>query len=394
MRMKFGVFLSPWHPPGQNPTRALHRDLELIEHLDRLGFDEVWIGEHQSGGYELITSPEVFIAAAAERTRHIRLGTGVSGVVYHHPFMLAGRMVLLDHLTRGRAMFGMGPGSLVQDAEMMGLDYMQGRGRLEEGLEAITHLLRSDEPLSMKTDWFELVDARLQLRPYTEPSMELAVAAVRSATGPHLSARFRTSLLSIAATDPKGGFDFIAETWKYCEEEAAKYGHTVDRRNWRLVSGMHVTPTLEQAIEETRYGIGGMLRFYHTGPFRSDEEVDVEAMLANTPHEDLVEATNSSGFASFGTPEMAKAAIQRLWDQTNGGFGTLLIGLHEVADPDATFRSLELFARKVMPEFQGQLERPQASWDRLYSAKEHVGKTFRGAQDQASIALTGEKPKI
>ena len=75
--MRFGIFLAPFHPTGQNPTLALQRDLELIEHLDRLGFDEAWIGEHHSGGYEIIASPEVFIAAAAERTRHIRLGSGV-----------------------------------------------------------------------------------------------------------------------------------------------------------------------------------------------------------------------------------------------------------------------------------------------------------------------------
>ncbi len=100
-RLKFGIFLAPFHPVGQNPTLALERDLQLIEHLDALGFDEAWFGEHHSAGYEIIASPEVFIAAAAQRTRHIRLGTGVSSLPYHHPFMLADRMVLLDHLTRG-----------------------------------------------------------------------------------------------------------------------------------------------------------------------------------------------------------------------------------------------------------------------------------------------------
>ena len=108
--LKFGIFLAPFHPVGQNPTLALERDLQLIEHLDALGFDEAWFGEHHSAGYEIIASPEVFIAAAAQRTRHIRLGTGVSSLPYHHPFMLADRMVLLDHLTRGRVMIGVGPG--------------------------------------------------------------------------------------------------------------------------------------------------------------------------------------------------------------------------------------------------------------------------------------------
>ena len=99
-KMKFGVFMAPFHRPGENPTLALERDLELIQWLDMLGFDEAYIGEHHSAGWETIASPELFIATAAERTRHIRLGTGVISLPYHHPFMVANRMVLLDHLTR------------------------------------------------------------------------------------------------------------------------------------------------------------------------------------------------------------------------------------------------------------------------------------------------------
>ena len=77
-RLRFGIFLAPFHPVGQNPTLALERDLQLIEHLDQLGFDEAWFGEHHSAGYEIIASPEVFIAAAAERTRDTRLTRRVS----------------------------------------------------------------------------------------------------------------------------------------------------------------------------------------------------------------------------------------------------------------------------------------------------------------------------
>ncbi|MDX6232174.1 MAG: limonene 1,2-monooxygenase, partial [Nocardioidaceae bacterium] len=143
--LRFGIFLAPFHPVGQNPTLALERDLELIEHLDALGYDEAWIGEHHSAGYEIIASPEVFIAAAAQRTRNIRLGTGVSSLPYHQPLMLADRMVLLDHLTRGRVMFGVGPGALPSDAFMMGIEVTKQRDMMEEALEAILLLLRSDE---------------------------------------------------------------------------------------------------------------------------------------------------------------------------------------------------------------------------------------------------------
>ena len=182
--LRFGVFLAPFHPVGQNPTLALERDMELLVRLDELGYDEAWVGEHHSAGYEIIASPEVFIAAAAQRTRHLRLGTGVSSLPYHHPLILTDRMVLLDHLTRGRAMFGVGPGALPSDAFMMGIEVERQREMMEESLEAILALLDGEGPVSRRTGWFTLNDARLQMRPYTHPRFEMAVAE-RPQTAPY-----------------------------------------------------------------------------------------------------------------------------------------------------------------------------------------------------------------
>src|SRR5947209_12774981 len=207
-RMNFGIFMAPFHRIGDNPTYALRRDLELIEFLDHLSYDEAWIGEHHSAGYEIIPSPEVFIATAAERTRHIRLGTGVSSLPYHHPLLLADRMCLLDHLTKGRVMFGVGPGALPSDAFMMGIEVARQRDMMEEALEAIIRLLRSEEPLTLETDWFTLRDARLQLRPYQRPHFEVAVAAQVSPAGPRAAGRFGCGLLSLGATS-LGGFDAL-----------------------------------------------------------------------------------------------------------------------------------------------------------------------------------------
>src|SRR5437868_12989512 len=142
-RLGFGIFLAPFHRIGENPTWALHRDLELIETLDRLGYDEAWIGEHHSAGTEIIASPEIFIAAAAARTRHIKLGTGVISASYHHPLWVAERAVLLDHLLRGRFMLGLGPGSLPSDAQMIGLDMPRTRELLDDATDLIIRLLRS-----------------------------------------------------------------------------------------------------------------------------------------------------------------------------------------------------------------------------------------------------------
>ncbi len=167
-KLRFGAFIAPFHPVDENPTLAIQRDLELVQWMDQLGYEEAWIGEHHSAGYELIASPEVFIAAAAERTKHIRLGTGVSSLPYHHPLMLADRINQLDHMTRGRTMFGVGPGALVSDAMMMGIPPDKQRDRMDEALDVLVPLLRG-ETVTHKSDWFELNQARLQMTPYSRP---------------------------------------------------------------------------------------------------------------------------------------------------------------------------------------------------------------------------------
>ncbi len=353
--LKFGIFLAPFHPVGQNPTLALERDLDLIVHLDKLGFDEAWIGEHHSAGYEIIASPEVFIATAAERTRRIRLGTGVSSLPYHHPLLLADRMVLLDHLTRGRVMLGCGPGSLPSDAFMMGIPVADQRDRMEEGLEAILALLRSDEPVTMKTDWFTLEGARLNLRPYSNPHFEVAVASQVSPTGARAAGRFGVSMLSLGATNT-AGFDMLAFNWGVAEQKAAEHGTTMDRRAWRLVGPMHIADTKEQAYEEVRYGLADWVYYF--------QNVAALPIAPDTDNfEALADAMNASGLAVIGTPDDAVAQLERLWKQSDGGFGTYLCMAHDWADPAATRHSYELLARDVFPEFQGSADAPRASME-------------------------------
>src|ERR1700677_4221333 len=151
--LRSGIFLAPFHALGENPTLALERDMELLQHLDALNYSEAWIGEHHSGGFEIIGCPEVFIAAAAERTKHIRLGTGVVSLPYHNPFILADRMVQLDYQTRGRAMLGVAPGSLVHDAKKIGIEPGDQRRMMNESLDVIVELFRGGN-VTRKTDWF------------------------------------------------------------------------------------------------------------------------------------------------------------------------------------------------------------------------------------------------
>jgi limonene 1,2-monooxygenase len=344
--LTFGAFIAPFHPVGQNPTLAIERDLELVVRMDQLGFHEAWIGEHHSAGYEIIASPEVAIAVLSQRTKNIRLGTGVSSLPYHQPFVLADRMVLLDHITRGRVMFGVGPGALPSDAFMMGIDPAVQRDRMEESLEAILALLDGSELVSRQTDWFTLKNARLQLRPYTHPRFEVAVAAQVSPAGPRAAGRFGLSLLSIGATTA-GGFDILGSHWQTMEERAEEFGTTVDRSKWRLVGPMHIAETEAQARKDVAFGLAQWVDYF--------ERVAALPLAPATLDPDkLVDALMETGFAVVGTPEMAVAQIQRLVEQS-GGFGTFLLMAHEWADREATLHSYELFAREVMPHFQGTL---------------------------------------
>jgi limonene 1,2-monooxygenase len=337
--MRCGIFLAPFHPIDQNPNLAIHRDLELIQYLDQLGFDEAWIGEHHSAGYEIIASPEVFIAAAAERTKHIKLGTGVSSLPYHHPLLLADRMVLLDHLTRGRVMFGVGPGALPSDAFMMGIDPVEQRRMMEESLEAILRLING-EIVDMETDWFKLRDARLQLLPYTRPRFEVAVAAQVSPSGPRLAGKHGLSLLSIGATRVEG-YNAMETAWTIMEDRAAEFGTSVDRDGWRLVGPMHIAETREQAKEDVKYGLAKWLDYF----------INVAA-LPIAPQgatvEQAAEIFIESGFAVIGTPDDAIEQMQRL-EKQSGGFGCYLFMAHDWADRERTMKSYELFAKYVMP---------------------------------------------
>lgn len=349
-RLKFGAFMAPFHPTEENPMLCLERDLELTEWMDKLGYDEIWFGEHHSAGYEIIASPEIMIAMAAPRTKHIKLGTGVSSLPYHHPLMLADRIMQLDYYTRGRVMFGMGPGALPSDAFMMGINPQNQRDMMDEAVDAIVPLLRG-ETVTMKTDWFELNEARLQLVPYNRDGIDMCVASQVSPTGASAAGRHGIGL-SIGATN-SGGFNALAPNWGIAEKVAAENGKTVDRDQWRLVGPMHIAETREKARENVRFGVEKWLSYFN----------DVAALpLAPQDGSDPVDALIESGMAVVGTPADAIAQIERLQEQS-GGFGAFLQMAQNWADFDQTKRSYELMARYVFPHFQNTNVNRKTSYD-------------------------------
>ena len=379
--MRYGIFLPPMHKTGINPTLLLHRDLELVEWLDKLGYDEAWIGEHHSAGSELIASPEVFIAAAAQRTSHIKLGTGVNSLPYHHPLILADRIVMLDHLTRGRMMFGAGPGQLTSDAAMLGIPPEMQRPRMEESFDVIMRLFRG-ETVTKHTDWFVCEEAVLQMKPYS--NFPVAVASSISPSGSKLAGRYGTGLLSIAATEP-AAFQVLDYNFNVWQEEAALHGHVADRSQWRLMGPMHIAETEKQARENCKYGLQWVFEYLsHIIPVGDPSDAPP------TDYDAFVDFANESGRMVIGTPEMAIAQLERLREKT-GGFGAYLFLGADLADWPATKRSYELFAEYVMPHFQDQLAAPQASYDRIIAAGSRWVDSTLGAQLTAIAAYEEER---
>src|SRR5436190_3800834 len=340
--LKTGIFLAPFHALAENPLLALDRNMQLLIHLAGLNSHEAWIGEHHSGGFEIIACPELFFAAAAERTRHIRLGTGVVSLPYHNPFTLAGRMMQLDYMTRGRAMFGVGPGSLIYDAVKLGLKAEDQRRKLDEALDVLMDLMQG-RMVTRKTDWFDLYQARLQLKSYSQPMMEMAVASSRSPVGALAAGRHGIGMLSIGGTSDDA-LAAHARNWGIYEESARAHGKTADRRKWRIVTFAHVAETREQARQDVKFGLDDFNRYFRevaTFPI-------VPTDITGDPAEYLV----SSGLASIGTPDDCARHFERLWKGSNGGFGGVLLLAHNWADWPATKRSYELMARYVHPHFQ------------------------------------------
>ena len=352
-RLGFGAFLAPHHPLGEHPMLQYRRDLDFTAHLDKLGFDEFWCGEHHSSGWEMIASPEMFLAAAGERTSRIKLGTGVISLPYHHPFNVAQRMVQLDHMTGGRAIFGSGPGALSSDAHAIGLDPMTLRDRQDEAIDVIRRLMKG-ERVTAKSEWFTLQDAALHMLPLQE-DMPFAVASQISPSGMTLAGKYGIGIISIGSLSSEG-LQSLPTQWGFAEAAAKKHGQVVDRKNWRVLLSWHIAETREKARAEAGVGlmrhhneyVHGTLQRPGSKPFTSpDQAVDLTGFGAGAS-------------AVIGTPDDLVARIKSVLD-ISGGFGTVIGFAHDWANPENTFRSWDMVARYVVPEINGYLREMRAS---------------------------------
>ncbi len=184
-------------------------------------------------------------------------------------------------------------------------------------------------PSPIRRDWFNLTEAQLQLRPYTRPTMELAVAAARSPSGSLLAGKYGIGMLSIGGTSPMA-MERHTENWGLYEDTARANGHVPDRKDWRVVGLFHIAETREQARQNVQFGVQAFANY-----FRDVATFPIIPPEVANPTDWLIE----TGTGCIGTPDDAIAYVDRLV-AGSGGFGVLCELAQNWADWDATKKQL------------------------------------------------------
>ena len=301
-KLRFGIFMPPFNSPStQNPTTSLQRNMETIQLIDRLGYDEAWIGEHHSAGTESSPTRSSSSPTSARSARHIKLGTGVVSLPYHNPLWVADRAMLArppdPRAAHARRRPGLASHRRRDDrAGAAGL-----RRALEEDLEVPAapaarrrRVIAQDRPVQLSRPATQLGPVPTRLR-HRGRGHRLAYRSER------LAGKNGSSLLSLGATT-REGFDALALHWDVMEAEAAKSGRPTDRDRWRLVGPMHIAETQEQAIEDVRYGFDVFGRLHP-----EDARARRTFRAAGDTFEERVAWINETGLGVIGTPDMAIA---------------------------------------------------------------------------------------
>ena len=355
--MKYGFFLMPLHAPERPVADGYDDDIDLLVRGDRLGFSEAWIGEHFTAAWENIPAPDQIIAKAAALTENIRLGTGVSCLPYQHPVVTAHRIAALDHLTRGRIMFGIGTGSVPTDLQAFGIDASSGQQRamMKEAIEIILRVWESDGSFDYPGDYWQVprVDPRpaarlgFYLKPYQQPHPPIAVAGVspKSDSLEMAGARGWIPMSINFALVPA-----LRRHWATYEAAAGTAGLTADRSEWRIAREIYVAPTTEQARAEAIRG--GMARAFdgYMRPFL--EGLGALSFVKNSremPDSEITPDYLADNLWIVGSPDDVAAKLRRLYEDV-GGFGTVLLIGHDWEPRENWNRSLELFTNEVMPQ--------------------------------------------
>jgi alkanesulfonate monooxygenase SsuD/methylene tetrahydromethanopterin reductase-like flavin-dependent oxidoreductase (luciferase family) len=359
---RLGMFLMPVHNPAKPLAQCIDEDLELVVKCEELGFDEFWVGEHHSSSLENIVMPEIFIAKALALTRRIRLGPAPVCLQYHHPVHVANRLAFLDHLSHGRLNVCFGPGAIPTDMEVYGLDPKDSAARVAEAIDIVLRLWAGGPPYEIEGRFWKVrlkdhLDPEMGLgalhKPLQRPHPPIAVPSIsRTSAGIRKAAERGFSLFSHHMISA----EVLCEQWTCYREGAAAAGRQATAADWRVGRNVFVADTTAEARRLARgnslgWCIQYILELTRRGPGvgmwkRNAVQPDAECNLDYFLDEVLV----------VGDPAEVNRRLLGLRERV-GDFGTLVLVAHDWDDKDRWLRSLELFAREVVPALRAGWER-------------------------------------
>ena len=356
--MEVGFFTMPLHPAGSDLTETLDADLDQIVTLDGLGYREAWIGEHFTAGWENLAAPDLLIAKAIPLTKNIILGTGVSCLPDHDPFVLAHRIAVLDHLAKGRFYWGVGAGSFIGDFEVFGVDPKTGEQRelTNDSLEFILNLWNDPKPgLYENKRWrFKVpnpvaeVGLGVHTKPYQKPHPPIAVAGITAGSGTLRIAGERGWIPMSINFITK---DVLRTHWKSVEDGALATGKVPDRSAWRVARDIYVAETTEEARRDVKEGTlaRDFTEYFFRMVPRIRGNLDIFKMDKGMADSDVTPDYLLDNLWIAGSPDEVAARIRELYEYV-GGFGVLLVMGHEWKPRDKWERSMRLLAEEVMPK--------------------------------------------
>ena len=360
--MRLGMFMMPVHPPARSFADTLAEDEEKSLLADKLGFDEMWLGEHFSATTEPIPSPLMFMASVLPRTKNLSFGTAVVCLPNHHPVKVAAEVAQFDNMSRGRFMFGIGVGGLFSDFELFGVPDRAVRARMAmESIRIIQSIWAQDPPYDISGEFWNvrIKDAIIpelgigyMPKPFRKggPPISMSVSSRESATA-RVAAKNGWGIIS-ANNIP---CDAIGSHWETYSKACAEAGKPARGDNWRVARNIMVAGSDAEA-RDRMYSEAGSNRYFYT--YMREVLSRVGLLSALKPRVDMTDAEATvdvitEGSAIYGS---AKTVLDKLvaFRDAAGPFGTLLMTGLDWAGPNAAWEreSMRLLAQEVMPKLR------------------------------------------
>jgi alkanesulfonate monooxygenase SsuD/methylene tetrahydromethanopterin reductase-like flavin-dependent oxidoreductase (luciferase family) len=364
--MRLGLFMMPVHPPARSFTDTLAEDEEKSLYADTLGFDELWLGEHFSASTEPIPSPLMFMAALLPRTNNLSFGTAVICLPNHDPVKVAAEVAQFDHMSRGRFMFGIGPGGLLSDFELFGNADRGVRARKAmESIDMIQRIWSQDPPYDLKGEFWtvslkEAVIPELGIgtmpKPFRKsgPPISISLSSRDSPTA-RIAAQRGWGIIS-GNNVPSNA---IGSHWQSYSNACAKAGKPARGENWRVARNVMVAPSDAEAHDRV-FGDKGSNRYFYTYMREVLSRVGLLAVLkprADMPDDEATVEAITEGCVIYGSPKTFLDKLVAFRDAA-GPFGTLLMTGLDWSGPNAAWErdSMRLLAQEVMPKFRRYAE--------------------------------------